>query len=173
MRPVVRVPLTYGIIGGVLGAGLTTTLYYLGPHPFLMDVYFDYRIVLFTIFIFFTLKELRDYYHAGILYFWQGLIASFIFVSAFAVIASLIIWVLAMSITEFVSSYITLSVERLRNLPPEIIERIGKDVYERNLEIIPSTNAADLALLYFGQCFIIGTFISIILSVITRRQPKP
>jgi hypothetical protein len=172
MKPLIKVPLRYGLIAGILGAALTVGLYYIGPHPFLFDVYTDYRIFLFGIFIFFALKELRDYHQGGILYFSHAIVASLFFLIVYAILASAIIWIFAASVPEFVQSYVRLYLEKFRTMPQEIIDKIGKSVYDRNLALIPSTNATDLAILYFGQCFVIGTFISILLSVIIRRQPK-
>jgi hypothetical protein len=172
MKPLVKVPLKYGVIAAVVGTGLVILLYYLNQHPFLINIVMDFRVILFGIFIFFSLKELRDYHQDGILYFWQGLIGSFIFVATFAVLASGMIAVFITIVPEFLQSYILLATERVKSLPPEVIKQIGKDVYERNLVLLPSTNVFDLASLYFWQSFMIGLFISIILSVILRRQPK-
>lgn len=173
MKPLVQVPLKYGIIAGFLGAALVFGLYAIDRHPFLIPVFFDFRIYLFGVFIFFTLKELRDFHYGGFLYFWEGLIASFIFTAAFAIIAAGCIGMLILAFPGFLQSYITQSVEQLKLLPPHVIESIGKDTFDRNLAILPTTNAFDLALLYFTQSFMIGMFVSIILSVILRRQPKP
>jgi hypothetical protein len=172
MKPLVAVPLRYGAIAGVFGIVVVLGLYYLGRHPFLFEVYADFRIFLFGVFIFFTLKELRDIYYRGVLYFWEGIIASFLFTTIFAIVASAGIAIFSSAVPDFVTSYVSLSMERIKSLPPDVIARIGKDVYERNLEMLPATNAFDLALLYCVQCFMIGFFISIILSVILRRQPK-
>src|SRR5258708_3429199 len=90
--PLVRVPLRYGLIGGVLGFVLLIILYYIDRHPFLIPVFFDFRVALFAVFLFFTLKELRDYFFGGLLFFWQGMIASGLFVIIFAIIASLLMW---------------------------------------------------------------------------------
>lgn len=173
MKPIVKVPLKYGAIAGTLGAILVIGLFYLGRHPFLIPVYLDFRIFLFGVFIFFALRELRDYHYSGIMYFWEGLIASFIFTVTYAVMASTMIWLFGMIIPQFVQEYIRLSIVQIKLIPADVIERIGKDVYDRNLEMLPATNSLDLALLYLMQCFFIGMFISIILSVILRRQPKP
>jgi hypothetical protein len=173
MKPLVKVPLTNAAIAGVLGAGLTILLYYFGPHPFLIPVYFDYRILLLGIFLFFTLKEFRDLYQDGILYFWQGLFISFIFTTVFAFSASVILFIFASSGPQFVQTYITSTTDILKGWPQQEIDRVGKDVFQRNLQQLPSTNAFDLTLLYFLQCYILGFFISVILSVILRRQPKP
>jgi hypothetical protein len=172
MKSLVKVPLKYGVIAGVVGAVLVVVLYYINRHPFLIDIYMDFRVILFGVFIFFALKELRDYYQDGILYFWQALIGSFIFVGTFAIISSVAIGVFIAAVPEFVQSYIRLMTDRLKALPPETINQIGKEVYDRNLADLPSTNVFDLASLYFWQSFMIGLFISIILSVILRRQPK-
>ena len=138
----------------------------------LIPVYLDFRIFIFGVFIFFTLKELRDFHYAGILYFWQGLLSSLMFTFVFALLSSLCIALFVVLEPQFLESYIARSIEQLRSLPPDIIERIGKDVYDRNLELLPATNGLDLSFLYFMQSFMISFFISIILSVILRSQPK-
>jgi hypothetical protein len=172
MRSLFSVPLRYGAIAGVLGAALAIGLYYMGRHPFLFPVYADFRIFIFAVFIFFTLKELRDFHYGKTLYFLQGMIAAFVFTLTFAVVASSAIGLFSYLVPSFVSDYIRLSLEQLRSLPQEVVSRIGKDVYERNLKMLPSTNAFDLVILYFTQSLMIAFFISIILSVILRRQPK-
>ena len=173
MRPIVKVPLRYGAIAGVLGAILVIGLFFMGKHPFLIEIYLDFRIFIFGIFIFFALKELRDYVYGGVLYFWQGLIASFLFTLFFALTASLIIGVFATVQESFVTEFIRQSTVRLEGAREELIERIGKEAYDSNFRALPATNARDLALHYYIQSFVIGAFIGILLSVILRRQPKP
>ena len=74
---------------------------------------------------------------------------------------------------EFVESYILQITAYVKSFPKEDIERIGKDIYERNLKALPATNMAALAITYFMQGLVIGFFVNIILSVILRKQPKP
>ncbi|HYC86176.1 MAG TPA: DUF4199 domain-containing protein [Chryseosolibacter sp.] len=173
MKPLHKVPVIFGSIAGVLGTALFIGIYYIGPHPFLIPPYSDFRILFFAVFIFFTLKEIRDLHQGGILYFWQGLIASFIFVGLYAVICSAIIGTFAEVNDEFVRSYVEQKTAELKTYPADIVEKIGKEVYQRNLQMLPSTNGFKLASLYLTQSFIIGAFVSIILSVILRRQPNP
>lgn len=170
--PLIRIPKFYGLIAGVLGFVLLIILYYIERHPFLIPVFFDFRVPLFGIFIFVVLRELRQYYFGGLLFFWQGMIASGLFVLTFALVASLLLWIFAINVPGFVIQYVDLATNQLQSFPKETVEQIGKDVYEKNLALLPTTKASDLALLYFIQCFGIGLFISIILSVILRRQPK-
>jgi hypothetical protein len=122
--------------------------------------------------LFFTLKEYRDYFQEGILYFWQGMMMCLLFTLAFAGVTFLLIWGYASWKPAFVATYISLASDQIRSIPPEIVDRIGKADYERNLEALPATRGLDLAFLYFGQSFVISFFVSVIISVILRRQPK-
>lgn len=173
MSPVVKVPLKYGVLAGMIASGLLTALYYLDRHPFLIPVYLDFRIILFGIFIFFVLREIRDYHQDGILYFSQGIVASLLFTVCYATVTSLFIVGFTYLVPEFLASYISLQTELITSLSDQVIESIGRDVYQRNLELLPSTTAYQLAQTYFVQSFLISFFISIILSVTLRRQPKP
>jgi hypothetical protein len=172
MNPLIKVSVRYGVLAAVFGCALLCGLYYLGRHPFLIPVYMDFRIILFFVFIFFALREIRDYHQNGILYLWQGIAASFLFTVCYALLSCVTIIVFIHAVPAFLSDYVRLSIQQLERLPPEVIENIGNDVYTRNLKLLPATGASDLALLYLYQSFMISLFISIILSVILRRQPK-
>lgn len=161
-----------GLIAGVLGFLLLMALYYMGRHPFLFPIYYDFRIILLSVFIVMTLKEFRDDYQQGNLYFGQAMMGSFLFTFIFALVASLLVWIFCLVIPEFVTAYIKTATEQLTMIQPEVIEQLGKEEFDRNLNKLPDTLAIDLAMDYFGKTFIISFFISIIISVILRRQPK-
>lgn len=170
--PWVAIAVRNGLLAGVVGMMMLLGLYFLGRHPFLIPPYMDFRIILFGVLLFFTLKEFRDYFQKGTLYFWQGMFMSLIFTSIFALVALVIMWGFAALNPRFVSSYISLTLDQLKATPPEIIERIGKTQFERSVKALPAVRGIDLAMLYFWQSFIISFFVSIIISVILRRQPK-
>jgi len=172
MNPLIKVALRYGVLAGIIGAGLLIGLYYMGRHPLLIPVYADFRIIIFVVFILFALRELRYYHQDGILYFWQGIIGSFLLTVCFATVALLALMLFMHFVPEFLSEYIRLETDAIKSLPAEVIDRIGKGVYEEKLRSLPDTSAAALALTYFVQSFIISFFISVILSVTLRRQPK-
>ena len=172
LSPLVKVPLRYGAIAGVLGAVIVIALYYIGKHPFLFPIYFDFRIILFAVFMVFTLREYRDFYRQGVLYFWEGLIMCVLMVTAFAVISSVLIYIFGLYDEQFVKSFIVLFTEQAKNLPPEIIKQIGKVNLESNLREVKTTDSYRLAKNYFDQSYILSFFLTIIISVILRRQPK-
>ena len=170
--PFVTVMIRYGSICGFLSALLVVAIYYMGQHPMLIQPYFDYRILLFSLFIFFGLKEFREYHQGGVLYFWQGMIGSYLIIFIASLVGSLGMFLFAVLEPRFVGDYIEVMMQSLKSFTPEQIKQVGKDVYDSNLQSIPSTNGWILAVTYFTHGIIYGLFISIILSVILRKQPK-
>jgi len=169
LKPLILVCLRWGIIAGILTTILMITTYYIAVHPFMVAPFLDFRILIFAVFIFFALKEFRDYRQEGLLYFWQGLIGCFIVVFVSTLISSIGLYVFGLFKPEFLTGYIEALTTYLKTFPPEAIEQIGKDVYERNLKALPATHLGDVILSYFLKGMLIGLFISIILSVILRR----
>jgi hypothetical protein len=167
--PLLSISLRNGVVAGLLACGLFIAMYYIGHHPFLVSPFLDFRILLFGIFIFFTLKEFRDYHQRGLLYFWQGLIGSVLVVATASALAALGLWIFGNLEAGFVTSYVKGMTEYLKTFSEEDIQRIGKDIYERNLTMLPATNITALVETYLAQGFVIGFFVSIILSVILRR----
>lgn len=170
--PLIAISIRYGLIGALLCTGLLIAMFYFGKHPFMVAPFLDFRIILFGLFTFFCLREYRDS-QEGVLYFWQGMAGSFIVVTVTGTVTSLLLMLFSMLEPDFVTSYVKAMTEYLQTFPPEDIQRIGKDVYDRNLELLPSTNGKQLASLYFAQGMMIGLFVSIIMSVVLRKQPKP
>ena len=171
-NPLTKISLRNGAIAGVLGFAILLALYAIGKHPMLFQLFFDFRIILFGVFLSLTVKEIRDNYQEGIIYFWQGMIACLIFTIVFAILTSGLIWVCCLVHKPFLSTYVALAIEQMKAIPADAIQQIGKEVYESNLKALPATNGYHLAKHYFWQSFVISFFISIIISVILRRQPK-
>lgn len=172
IKPLLITAAKYGAIASVIGFLGIIAFYYMGKHPFLFPVFFDFRIFLFGIFIFFTLKEYRTYYNNGILYFWEGLIGSLAFVTVFAILTSVGVYIFSSTDKNFIQSFITLFKEQVKTFPPDVVKQIGKENFERSLNELSATTPYDMARNYFTQSYIISFFVSIILSVILRKQPK-
>ncbi|MEO7991415.1 MAG: DUF4199 domain-containing protein [Chryseolinea sp.] len=167
-----KIAARYGAVSGVLAFILLIVSYYLGRHPMLISPLLDFRILLFGIFIFFALREFRDYYQEGLLSFAQGMLGALVVVFVSSIITAFGLVVFGNWETGFVNMFITQSLEYLKTFPKEDIQRIGKEIYQRNLDALPATNISALASTYFVQGSVIGFFVSIIISVILRQQPK-
>jgi len=172
MKLLLKVCIRYGLVAGLLSLILLIAIFYVGRHPFLIAPFLDFRILTFGVFIFFSLKEFRDYYQGGVLYFWQGMIGSGVVVMTATVVSSIGLQIFGTLEQDFVSAYVTQLTAYLNTFPKEVIDQIGKDVFERNLKELPATHISTLVQTHFAQGLVIGFFISIILSVILRKQPK-
>lgn len=172
-KTLLKISARYGVVAGILAFILLVAIYYMGSHPLLVSPFLDFRILLFGVFIFFTLKEFRDYYQNGILFFWQGLAGGTLVTLIATTITSCLLWLFGNWEEEFVISYVNQFTAYLKSFPKEDIDRIGKEIYERNLNALPATNSLDLTQTYFMQGLAIGFFVNIVLSVILRKQSNP
>jgi hypothetical protein len=172
LRSFLWLSLRYGLIAGALAISFVVAMYYLGRHPLLVSPFLDFRIALYAILLFFALREYREYHQQGTLLFIQGMAISTFTVLSAAILAALGLWLFARAEPAFVGDYIQQATDYLKSFPEEDIERIGKEVYQRNLDMLPSTNAQQLASLYLAQSLVIGLFVGIIISAILRKQPK-
>ena len=141
--------------------------------PFLLPAVFDFRTILFGVFIFFSLKELRDYYLQGSLFFWQGMMGSFVFITTSAAIGSVFTWSFAKWNDNFLPSYIEKLQAQIVSYKEEIITSVGAKTYNQQLAKLPLTSPLDLAGDYFLKSMIIGLFLAIVITTILRKQPKP
>jgi hypothetical protein len=173
IKALMKISARNGAVAGVLAFVLLITMFFIGKHPLLVSPLFDFRILLFGIFIFFTLKEFRDYHQGGDLSFAFAMIGGLAVVLITSLISSILVYLFGTWNPDFVSSYVTQIMAYLKTFPQEDIDKIGKEIYERNLRDLPSTNVSGLAETYFVQGMVIGFFVNIILSVILRRQTKP
>ena len=171
-RPIVRIPVRYGLIAGLFGFSLMLVLYYMDRHPFLVPLFFDFRILLFSILLVFCLKEIRDFHQNGVLHFFQAMFAGFTFTLVFAFLCSLLLYVYMQWNPEFVSSFITLATAQAKTISQADMEQMGKGVYEELMASLQNTSGLYLARRFFFQSFILSFFLSLIISVILRSQPK-
>lgn len=172
--PLIGISLRNGSIAGILAGALLIILYFIGPHPMLILPYADFRILLFGIFIFFTLKEFRNNHQEGVLYFVQGMVGSLIFVTVAATVGAMVVLIYSKINPEFVSDFIEQALESAKTFSENTtLSEVEKNRIHVMMEGLPATNGKSLAGQHFVQSLMIGLFISIILSVILRKQPKP
>lgn len=168
--PLVRIPLRYGLIGGVIGCMALAVLYAMGRHPFLLPIIVDFRIIIYAIFIFMALKETRDQHLGGNLFFWQAMMASYVFIGTAAVMGTLFTIGLATWSSGFVPEYISVLQQQLVTFKAQVIGSVGAEAYAQQLSKLPQTTGWDLAGDYFLKSMIIGLILSISISVILRKQ---
>jgi hypothetical protein len=169
----VTVSLRSGVAAGVLAFVLMVGLFYMNRHPLMMAPYFDFRVILFGVFIFFAQKEYRDYFQEGVMYFWQGMMIALITFTVANIISSVGMQIFGMLEDRFVTSYVEQMRTYLLTFPEQEVKRIGKEIFDSNFKQLSSTNVFDLTISFFVKGTVIGLFVSVIISIILRKQPKP
>ena len=171
--PLLRVPLKYGFFGAVLALIVMAVLFYFGTnHPQLFPVFLDFRILLFAVFVFFSIKEFKDIHNGGILHFWQGMIIGIVCYMTISLLVAVGIWIYGSAENEYVDRYVREISAVLESNREAIIEKVGQAAYDLQLETLPFTTISDLAVDYLLKSMFIGLLLTIIISVIFRRQPK-
>ena len=171
VSPIVRVMVRYGIISGVLGIVAAFVFFFIGKHPFWVFPFFDPRVLLMAIFLVFGLKEVRDYFQGGVLYFWQGLGGSLVFLVVMSIVGYIGIWILATAEPEFLKVYIEQGIQQINNIPADNADEIGKSAIEEVRKTLHETTVGWMAKRYAIQTYLFGFFIAVIISVVLRRHP--
>lgn len=170
-NPLFLVPFKYGLIGGAMNILALVVLYYIGRHPLLLNPVLDARIPLYIIFVFVSFKEFKEQYSGGVLHFWQGMTMGMIAYILMALLASLFIFIFSsIEATDFLSEYIRIATGQLQANKDLFIETISEKTYNETLAQLPATRPVHLTVDYLLKSMPIGLFLTIVLSVLFRRQ---
>ena len=171
MNPIHSISIKYGSIASFLSIILFLILYYSGQNPLLIPAFLDFRILLFPIFLVFSIRDFKENHNNGFLHFWQGFSIGLLAVLIIAFIMSLFIVVFGAWIEpDFVQKYIQASIEQINLAKEKISNAIGEEKLTKVLEILPSTTLYDLALDYFLKSLLYGLIYPIIISLILRKK---
>jgi len=171
MKLLIKFALRHALAGSAVGFLVLVMLYLLGRHPFLIPVIFDFRWLLLSCLLFLALRSFRDS-RQGILFFWQGMAGGFFLHLFYGMAVSIAILLFGIFQPDFVNSYVNALTLQFQKNEKVIIERVGSEVFHQQLAKLPHTAAFDLASDYFLKSMLIGLFLSLIFSVILRKQPK-
>ena len=173
LNPIHTVAIKYGSIATLLSIILFLVLYYAGQNPLLIPAFLDFRILLFPIFLVFSIREFKENHNSGFLHFWQGFSIGLTVILIIAFLMSVFIWIFGSVIEpEFVSNFIQASLDQIESAREKIQNAIGEEELTKVLEILPSTTLYDLALDYFLKSLPYGLFLTIIISLILRKKPN-
>lgn len=172
LNTVMRIAARWGVMSSAVSLFALVVFYYIGKHPFWIFPLFDVRILVMIIFLVLALREAREYHFNGVLFFWQGMTGSFVFLFVMAVFGYAGVWIFGLLEEGFLKDYIAQGMQQLDVLSPESIKEIGAPAVEEMRNTLPGTTLAWMARRYAVQSLAIGFFISIVISVVLRRQPQ-
>jgi hypothetical protein len=173
MNPVYSISIRYGGIASILSILLFLILYYSGQNPLLIPAFLDFRILLFPIFLVFSIRDFKENHNNGFLHFWQGFSIGYLIILIIALIMALFLLIFGAWVEpDFVQKYIHQSIEQINLTKEKISSAIGEEKLTKVLEILPSTTLFDLALDYFLKSLLYGLIYPIIISLILRKRPN-
>lgn len=166
----VKVPLKYGIVGGILSMLVFLVLYWSGDYPLVESSYIINGVIILLM-LFFAVKELRDYHYDGKLLYWQGMTAGFVCVLVICLLSALFVVIFISYIDEHIliqhQSYIQ---DKLTDHPEEWIERHGEEIYQQviaqNRQLL---SPLEIAVDDFLKKGVVGLFISTVIALLFKR----
>jgi hypothetical protein len=171
LNPFLSISFRYGGIAVILSIILFLVLYYGGQNPLLIPAFLDFRILLFPIFLVFSLRDYKENHNGGILHFWQGFSIGVSVILVIAIFMALFILVFGSWVEpHFVANFVQSSIDQIESAREKITSAIGEEELTTVLEILPSTTLYDLALDYFLKSLPYGIFLTIIISLILRKK---
>lgn len=170
--PLARIPLAWGVLGAFIAVGFVVLFFQFGKHPFFIPPFFDVRILIMAIFLYFALREVRDYFFGGLLFLWQGMGGCLVFLGVMSTLCWAGIYLYASMFPAFVTTYVSQGLEQISKFSPTDVKQVGEAAVEEIRVNLAASTAATMATKYAGQNLMMGFFVTIIISVILRRQPQ-
>lgn len=163
-----KVPLKYGVAGGIISLLLFITLYFLDESPLSAIRLFDF--VLIPLFVFFSLKEFRDYKNEGKMAYWEGMTVGLVCYGLIALIsASAILLFLEVIDPQLFVQHKQENITILTQDPQEWVEQLGREDYEEALEDVRGITPVSLAADDFVKKILIGLFLTSVISIFLKR----
>lgn len=173
LKPIVAVPLRFGLYAGGISIFLFFVLYLLGYNPLIIYRNFDFSFILLPIFIYFSIKEFRDFNNDNALEFWQGMSVGFFTYVTIAALSGLFLFLfLEVGDPQLLTGYVADRIQILDDKKEEVVERLGEIAYNKTYSELKMVTAFHLALDDFLKKLFIGLFLTIIISVLLRRKPS-
>lgn len=176
MKPIVSTPLKYGLIGSVLTITAILILYYSGRNPLFIPVFMDVRIFIFGLFIFFGIKEFKDYHNGGTVQFWQGMIIGIGIYLLIGLVAGLFLIIFSNIEPQFFTDYIDGTINGLMLEKDQLVNQgkitISEEEFNKQIELLKQDTPFVLGFDYFFKSCLLGFFITILLAVVLRKSEK-
>lgn len=170
-QQILKSGLRYGLVGGGIAIAIFLVFYFLKADPIGSIRFFDF--VLIPIFVFFAIKELRDYRLGGRMAYWQGMSVGFVVYGLIALMSALFIYVfLAWVSPETFGTYQQENLKVLTEEPQKWIDEIGKEPYEKAVDDMSRLSVGEVAVDDLLKKLVIGLFLTSFISIFLKRNPN-
>lgn len=166
--PYARVPLRFGIVGGIVSIALFIVLYLWDKNPLVTNRIADVFII--PVFLFFAIKEFKDYYNQRKLRFWQGMSIGILTYLIIALLSAVCVYIIVFFIdTALFHDFVAARVAELVEKKEVLTEQLGADAYQSVLTETQNMKKSHIPIDDFLKKSIIGLFLTIIFSIILRK----
>jgi len=168
MNRYLKAALPFGLYGGGLCFLGYLTIYLLGIEPISMNLIFGYLVT--PIFVFFGMKNFRDNFNDGNLYFGQGMTVGFFTYTIIAMVSAFYIFGSIQIDQELFTTFRQINLELLSTNKAVLEENLNVAAYEETYANISKMTILDVALNDFLRKIFPGLFFTIIISIILKRN---
>lgn len=167
-----KLSIRYAIFCGVFLTIIYHLSYFLGSNPQIDVSHLLFDVILFGLFIFFSQKEFKTYHGQGYFHFWQGMTMGFLVYCVATIVFSGALVAYFYLDSEAVTTYQESATDFLNERAEMYREQFGEEGMQRQLDEINNVTKWDLILSSTLKKLLAGFFITPVISIILRKQPK-
>jgi hypothetical protein len=157
----------FGITAGTLCVCGFILMYFLQIEPISMVLVFGYIIT--PVFVFIGIKQFRDKFNGGELFFGQGMTVGFFVYTLMAVISASFIGVFMVFEPEVFDSFKSMNINLLNEKKDILVEQLNQQAFDETYENIQRMSIMDVVMNDFLRKIIPGLFFTILISIILKR----
>lgn len=168
----VKVSLKYAVICSIFLIIIYHVSDYFGINPLMNLAHLIFDIVMFGLFIFFAVKEFKTDQENEILHFWQGMTIGFNVYISSTIIFGLYLVAYFQIEPNVLSEYKEAALAFLMEKKDVYVEKMGQDTFQEQIESLEIVTNSDLLLSATLKKILAGFFITPVISIILRKQPR-
>lgn len=157
----------FGCTAGILCVFGFILMYFLQIEPISMVLVFGYIIT--PVFVFLGIKQFRDRFNGGELFFGQGMTVGFFVYILMAVISAAFIGLFMFFEPEVFEAFRSMNVNLLNEKKDILVEQLNQQAFDDTYENIQQMSTWDVIINDFLRKVIPGLFFTILISIILKR----
>ena len=168
-KHIATVPFKYGLAGGGFSILLFLVLWLADINPLATNRIYDF--ILIPLFVFFSVKEYRDYRNRGVLHFWEGIVTGTLTFACLALVSGLFIWLfLEFAPTSLLQDYIDARMGMIHDNKEALVDKLGEPAVAKSLDELPHTSPLKLGMDDFLKKVFIGMFFTAVIALVLRKH---
>ncbi|WP_109832259.1 DUF4199 domain-containing protein [Reichenbachiella versicolor] len=171
MNSLFNTSIKFGLIGSGIYMFIFMIYYFSGANP-LVEMYII-NIFILPIFLYFGIREFRDYRNGSLLSFGQGMSLGVILYVLIATLTSAFTFVFLEFIdSSLVENFIQVRIDDLVSNKDKTVEELGQEMFNEQVMKIENNDAKDLVLDSFLKRVLLGFFLTTVISLVMKKTER-